>query len=160
MVGGESLVHGNLYVPLHPYVWGENYLPHVYVCRTITQKNIPIEEDRRRLPWSDGVIQNDTDSAISKVKIYRYARKRHVYIRQFTPIYGYLRLFTPNYANNNLFLSFFANNLTPSPQKNCLQDIFIGEQYPRRNIFSQYLELWLQIHNLSDIRSTTSPKQL
>ena len=91
MVGCECLVYKNTYVPLYPYLSGEKYPPCVYVA----QKHIPIKEDRQQLPWSGGVIQNDADSAISKFKIKRYVRKRHVYIRLFTPTYAYLRQFTP-----------------------------------------------------------------
>ena len=89
--------------------------PRVYVRQRIPQKRIPIK-DRRRLPWSGGVIQDDADSVISKFKINRYVRKRHVYIRQFTAIYGYFREFTPIYANINLFCSFFLRQQL-SPRK-------------------------------------------
>ena len=60
-----------------------------------TKTYLSIEEDWRRLPCSGGVTKYDADSPISKFKINRYVRKRHVYIRQFTATYGYFRQFTP-----------------------------------------------------------------
>ena len=70
--------------------------PRDYVRQRIPQKCIPIE-DRRRLPWSGGVIQDDADSIISKLKINRYVRKPYPY-RLYTPIYANLQLFTPIYG--------------------------------------------------------------
>ena len=99
MVGGESLVHENSYVPLHPYVSGEKYPPQKH-------KNISLSKK-----IGGGCHGPAASSRMTPTRPFTNSRSTGTYanIRHFTglfmPIYGYLRQFTPNI---NLFLSFFA----------------------------------------------------
>ena len=68
MVGGESLVHENLYVPLHPYLFGDNYPPPVFTSDREYHKKISLSKIGGGHPWSGGSSRM-TPPPIFKMKI-------------------------------------------------------------------------------------------
>ena len=126
MVGGESLVHENSYVPLHPYLFGDNYPSPMFTSAWQRHKNISLSKkigggchgpaaSSRMTPTRPFPSSRYKGTYVSATYIYAY-------LRLFTAIYGYLRLFPPIYANlrQHKPLPFFLWQQT-YPRKNCGQ---------------------------------------